>query len=59
MKHYPRNYNKTRQKDGWALRCRYPLIVNEYNLDIFPLLNVDKDDFNAVWEVQSRLFKSL
>merc|ERR1711953_1226082 len=44
-------YNKTRQKDEWALRCKNPLLVNEYNLDIFPLLNVDKDGFKALFEV--------
>ena len=54
-----RKYNKTRQKDEWALRCKYPLLVNEYSLDIFPLLNVDKDVFQAVWEVQSTHFSSL
>ena len=49
-----RKYNKTRQKDEWALRCKNPLLVNEYNLDIFPLLNVDKDSFKALFEVDYR-----
>ena len=49
-----RKYNKTRQKDEWALRCKNPLFVNEYKLDIFPLLNVDRDSFKALFEVDYR-----
>ena len=36
------------------MRCKNPLLVNEYNLDIFPLLNVDKDSFKALFEVDYR-----
>merc|ERR1712126_264974 len=36
-------YNKTRQKDEWALRCKNPLLVNEYN--------VEMDSFKALFEV--------
>jgi len=44
-------YNKTRIKDEWGLRCKDPLLVNEYQLEIFPVLNVNKDDFKAVTKV--------
>ena len=47
-----REYNKTGKKDSWPLRCKDPLTVNEYQIEIFPLLNVNKENFKAVTEVE-------
>ena len=47
-----REYNKTRKKDLWGLRCGDPLLVDEYQLEVFPLLNVNKNDFKAVTKVK-------
>ena len=47
-----REYNKTGQKNEWGLRCKDPLLVNEYQLDVFPVLDVSKDDFKALTKVK-------
>jgi len=44
-------YNKTGQKNEWGLRCKDPLLVNEYQLDVFPVLDVSRDDFKALTKV--------
>ena len=50
-----REYNKSGRKDEWGLRCKDPLLVNEYQLEIFPVLNVNKDDFKAVIKVNGKI----
>ena len=47
-----REYHKTGQKNEWGLRCKDPLLVNEYQLDVFPVLDVSKDDFKALTKVK-------
>ena len=49
-----REYNKTGKKNEWGLRCKDPLLVNEYQLEIFPVLDVDKRDFKAVTKVNGK-----
>jgi len=44
-------YSKTGLKSDTGLRCKDPMDVNEYQLDVFPWLKVDKDDFKAVTKV--------
>ena len=50
-----REYNKTGKKNEWGLRCKDPLLVNEYQLEIFPVLNVNKNDFKAVTKVNAKI----
>ena len=47
-----RKYQKTGWKDEWGLRCKDPLDVNEHHFEVFPLLNVGRDDFKAVTKVK-------
>ena len=49
-----REYNKTGQKNEWGLRCKDPLLVNEYQLDVFPVLDVSRDDFKALTKVEAQ-----
>merc|ERR1711990_1415819 len=51
MKKEFEEYNKTGRKDEWGLRCKDPLLVNEWQLEIFPVLDVNKNDFKAVTKV--------
>ena len=47
-----REYQKTGSKDKWGLRCKDPLLVNEYQLEVFPLLDVNKYNFKEVTKVK-------
>ena len=47
-----REYNKTRNKDPFGLRCKDPLVNLDYKTDIFPLLNAGTDEFKSVIKVK-------
>ena len=47
-----RFYREQRRKDEHGLRCRDPSYEHQYQLEIFPLLNVNSDDFKAVTKVK-------
>ena len=50
-----REYNKSGRKDDFPLRCKDPMLVNEYQLEIFPVLDVNKNDFKAVTKVSAKV----
>ena len=50
-----RDYNKTKQKSYFGLRCKDPFLNVEYRGDIFPLLNTNRDDFKALFEVIAKI----